>query len=172
MIEAKGVRDGCHFVWKIQIEAIKAGIVPEWLAKSLAENVVTNDEKKKLKKNRKRSGLKKKSKKRKKDVDSDAAEKLEESKKSSSSLSSVPRFGGENVGTEAMRTEIMQAENGVPSEKSRKRRRKNKAKDKKKANNDQEGSGSKANTRKRGAFSVAADERKKGPWDLSKCSHT
>jgi hypothetical protein len=82
--------------------------------------------------------------KRRRDVDSDAAEKLEESKKSSSSLSSVPRFGGENVGTEAMRTEIMQAENGVPSEKSRKRRRKNKAKDKKKANNDQEGSGLKA----------------------------
>jgi hypothetical protein len=83
--------------------------------------------------------------KRRRDVDSDAAEKLEESKKSSSNLlSSVPRFGGENVGTEAMRTEIMQAENGVPSEKSRKRRRKNKAKDKKKANNDQEGSGLKA----------------------------
>jgi hypothetical protein len=143
MIEAKGVRDGCHFVWKIQIEAIKAGIVPEWLAKSLAENVVTNDEKKKLKKNRKRSGLKKKFKKIKRDVDS---EKLEESKKSSSSLSSVPRFGGENVGTEAMRTEIMQAENAVPSEKSRKRR-KNKAKDKKKANNEEEGSGSKAKTK-------------------------
>jgi hypothetical protein len=164
MIEAKGVRDGCHFVWEIQIEAMKAGIVPEWLAKSFADYVI-NDEKK-LKKKRERSGLKKKSKKRKRDVDSDAAEKLEESKKSSSNLSSVPRFGGENVGTEAM-----QAENAVPSEKSRKRRR-NKAKNKKKANNEEEGSGSKAKTRKRDAFSVAADERKKGPWDLSKCSHT
>jgi hypothetical protein len=61
--------------------------------------------------------------KRRRDVDSDAAEKHEESKKSSSNLlSSVPRFGGENVGTEAMRTEIMQAENAVPSEKKKKKK--------------------------------------------------
>ncbi|KAG9144884.1 hypothetical protein Leryth_021295, partial [Lithospermum erythrorhizon] len=57
VIEVKGVRDGCHFVWQVEIETIKTEVLPESFSKyvftkdiktgiqpeSLAGNVVTKD---------------------------------------------------------------------------------------------------------------------------------